>query len=515
MFDELDISSLELINFMPHKSLKIKFPASGPFVVTGDTGSGKSSGVIEPIVYGPWWRLARTQFRENPIREGATEMGVRLTTKKHRIEHSRTGKRGISFTWNRKGEEPKIYSSPTKAQEALEKEIGPFSSWYWTHVFFSEDLDYFVNSRDSERKKLLEELLGWGASQFEQPLKRARAFLKDADTELSRLELDIATVKSRIQTLEEGDPQPPEPPPKPRVPKEKIDRLTKEARQLVESLADKQGEHGAEIGALRFQEQQLKKHLRLFEEGTCPTCQQDVGEEMIKPAQKKARQVAEQLRELEDSGPDVSDEEQALKLLQKEVADARQIEQQWDIYETNLESYKVRGDRLTAAQEKLARLLKERDDQAEVVDVSKDGVAALGPQGARAWAIDDVLSDINDASNDYLSILSPKLGVEIGSAGEDIYINILRGGGGKHRLVSQGEKQQVALAVRMAIAALRNDRGTLFFDEAMKSISLSNVDRMVDFINTVSVDRCAVVITHDARLAKELIKSGAKHLHFD
>ena len=155
--------------------------------------------------------------------------------------------------------------------------------------------------------------------------------------------------------------------------------------------------------------------------------------------------------------------------------------------------------------------------EAEVEHLS-DCVAATSTKGVRAWVVSRALSTIASKSNEYLTVLGSPIRVELtgavemknGNTKDEIGLKLLKAGGGKFKGASQGERQRVALCVRLAIAEVSGDNGTIILDEPFSNIDDEGVDGAVELVKHLAQQRCVVVITHNQRLTKSL---GGKHLH--
>jgi DNA repair exonuclease SbcCD ATPase subunit len=189
------VDGLELDGYTNHKGTAVRFPSRGVMVVTGTNGSGKSS-LLEAVGWAGWGQTLRGP---SPVTaEGACT--VNLAAGDVQVSRTRKGKGKVLLEWSTSGAAPTVYETPTKAQEALTRELGDFDRWRRTHVFTSVDAWGFADAPDAQRKLLLEQLLGLGC--FDAALERCRVDLKAAVKEASAASMKAAEARVRCDEQE-------------------------------------------------------------------------------------------------------------------------------------------------------------------------------------------------------------------------------------------------------------------------------------------------------------------------
>jgi DNA repair exonuclease SbcCD ATPase subunit len=295
----------------------VRLPDKGIVVVTGRNGAGKSSGFIESLTTCCWGKSLRSASMWFPLRKGYIDVELEAVTVKRTFD----GKKA-SLLWSVEGKQPEQYETTTKAQDALARTIGTFDVWRKTCVFSSQDASHFTRATDTERKRLLEELLNLDQfnTAFEAATKEARSLKgklteheKEIAVQLDRVEFFVREAKQTEATLANK-----------RAEYEaslrlyesvdlasidvEIDELHTESENLERKILERQQEVRAVNTELRDFESKinnanrtisqlegrmghLKAHFESFAEAKCPTCEQLVDD--IKAATKKKDLKAE------------------------------------------------------------------------------------------------------------------------------------------------------------------------------------------------------------------------------
>lgn len=506
----LSIRSISVKGFMAHKERTINLPRTGPFVVTGETGSGKSSLLLDSVYWAFWGKVPRGDPSDDPANADGSVCAVRVVTDDLYVMRSKEGVRKRHLEWQRRGGVLEEWGSVPKAEAALIEEVGPRDRWYWTHVFSSLDLSFFAGSGDAERKVFLEQMLG--VDVYSQAHRSAKNDLDLTQREVHELSLELAALEAKIQVLEEST-EPPPPPEAPRPEKSDEEEAAAALRQVVDGRRELLRQIAGKEGGLKARVRQLKQWLDEMAGGSCPTCGQSIAQDLIEKTQEDHRGTKARLDDLQARvEKKIKEGEGAERAARQTLDEVRQLRAAWRTYDEAASAVGKSAARAEGLRQKLTELRHTLADRRDHEAVCRDGVFALSPQGVRAWAVAEALEAVTDLANDWLQILSPKIRVEFkgdsdlkkGGTTDKISMNVIAAGGGSFKMVSQGERQIVALAVRLAIASLRNDRGTLIFDEAVGAISVGNIGRVVRFIQELSADRCVVFITHDDRLVRAL-----------
>lgn len=91
---------------------------------------------------------------------------------------------------------PPVWENATKAAEALRERTGPFDRWVRTHVFLARDGARFASATDTERKRILETVLGLGV--FDTALKACRAEAREVAMRVAAHDGRVAGLQSAL-----------------------------------------------------------------------------------------------------------------------------------------------------------------------------------------------------------------------------------------------------------------------------------------------------------------------------
>lgn len=453
-----------------------------------------------------WCVWGKTLREEDPHNEGTVEVTLRTTT--HEV--TRTSEKRDKLTWNRVGEEAPHFTSTTIATAELQKELNDMQTWARTHVFTSDDIGYFLMSTDAERKKFLEQLMG--LDQYNEVHNKSKAALTDAKSKLDEVESEASNLRGQFEAYTASSVDDQDPPEKPNL--ARITALKEAARAPFEDQGLTK-----QVNKLETLTEQKREWLSDLEDGECPTCKQSIPETLLAETKAELKKLKKELSQLTAQQDELKQEWK--KRRDEAAAELREEEEGVARFKAHHEQQQ-RAARLAAKAEEAKKKLSVCEQKAtqlmtEVEHLS-DCVSATSTRGVRAWVVSQALSTIAAKSNEYLGILGSKIRVELtgavelknGSTKDEIGLKLSRAGGGKFKGASQGERQRVALCVRLAIAEVNGDGGTIILDEPFSNIDDEGVDGAVELVKHLAETRCVVVITHNQRLTKSL---GGKHLH--
>ncbi len=537
----MKINKVHLKNFMSHIKSTFDIPESGMVLITGENGAGKSS-LCEAVAWAGWGKTLR----------GHAPKGceVKLETDLVKTHRKRTKTGSARLQWKKQEGETPEYDSTKKTQEALSHVIGQFNVWQKTSVFSSSDACHFTLATDSERKKLLESLLGLG--RFDEALKACRAEVKELATQLAGEERThaslVASIASSNRSLLEASNS---------LNSSSMVRMSEEEKEELQYLRTKIKAEKQLFTELKEREMQLRTQhgeatTRLsLKEGSledlggdeCPTCEQPWP---TLEARKLSRDILDnEIVALRDAASIVYID---LKHIAVEIADLKE----------SLEEVKERGTGLkrkadieASQDDLLANLVQLRDealdeledldgefieslalmeDTRRQLDEKKAVAEVLGLKGVRAHMLDEALSGVELLANQYLERLPARgriLQVEIRSATEkktgglkdEITIK-LKGAGGDdgYKGASGGERRRIDVALLLALMEVASgvhgvELGTLFFDEVFDSLDKNGVSDVIRILEELSEERAIVIISHSEDLIKEL--PARKHYHVE
>lgn len=550
----MNLKRVTMRKFMSHADTTVLFPERGLVAVQGANRAGKSS-IVEAVSYCGWGET----LRGTPPWSGDDGMVEVETTDD--LVVTRTRKRGkVMLKWSYQGKSDK-WETPTKAEEALVRLLGPWDVWRRSAVFSSADAAHFTLAPDSERKRLLEAVLG--LDRFDVALETCRRDLKVAtksSAELSR-QLDVlrARHESELRRVDDArmslaraeadaTPQPGEPPVPPADVQQRRNQLHKLAtkadaelssvRQRLRVAATRMGHDDATLHVVEKQLAQLRAEL-------CPTC----GQEINKAQRDKLHATCEQERtklgaakvataaEIETLNAQVEELEEEARTLRQRVNDLdsqlgshlvavdthRRAVQAYEAAQRWRESTaKVLAEAVAAAGE-LELAVLDADEQykaaASEVAVLDFCEPALGTRGFRASVLAHSLSGLEVSANAWLSrisggtmslTLSPYTEQKTAGVADKIDIKLTGAGAGYgYKASSGGERRRVDIALvvglgEVAAGAYGRTAGTLFNDEIFDALDVDGIERVAEALRETAQDRCVVVVSHSDAMVTAL-----------
>ncbi len=531
----MKIKSVHLKNFTVHEDHKLELQDTGICLITGSNGAGKSS-FIDGISYALYGRTLRGT---NPWR-GTDAASVEVQTDKLSAKRSRVhaqNKDRQTLTWQRNGEEVVAFETTTKAQEALESELLPFEVWRRTSVLSSADASTFTLAADSERKRLMETILG--LDRFDRALDAAKADLKLVEQEYQaeayaqeRARVQRVEIEQRIHNAKEAFAACPAEVKIPEGVEARILQLSKLASEAMTDLRkaqEAQRKNTSRMGELKSKYMEAERRAKNIAVDACPTCNQSIPQTLKEKLDKEMEALKQEIinERATIAGLDAASTGEIHEL----EDEARRLEEQ----KRNL-SEKVRAAEQSAAlRNKLAKQLKDAEaDLNKVLAVPAPDLTAvkikvatqravvdvLGTKGFRAHVLGTALNGISAAANEWLHRISNgKLSLTLqaytekssGGVSDSISIKIMGAGGdrGSYQGCSGGERRRVDVALLMGLAEVAQaatgvQGGTVILDEAADALDTEGVSALCAAINDMSQLRSVVVITHNPEIVKQL-----------
>jgi DNA repair exonuclease SbcCD ATPase subunit len=555
------VRSVKLRNFTIHDSLDLEFPETGLILITGANGAGKSS-VISAVAAAGWGMDLRVpgSRKSQDWREGEAGSVELATYDGVHIRRSVT-KSGMVKLKLLDGSPDRTTTS--KAQEALESQIGDFDIWRRSHVISSSDTTSITTATDAGRRELLEALLHLGRfAKAHEIAKKNEKAAKAKVQDLQRvLESWQTQIKGTQETVEEAtsvlqtitNPVPPTP--------VDLDAL----RQQHKDLKSKLDAHASEIQKIHEEKSGLgttqatlserlraaQRKAQLLSGGACPTCEQSIPESLSVALTGEVQQVTtelEQCREAEEARRTVL--VSAEKEHQKEVAATRvelegvtstgvSAKHEQEAYAREMKRFSDEKGRweqfLANAGTQITQLKAKEQATAEELQAAERDlreIAAacevLGPKGVRSTILGDTLGSIEILANGYLRQMGGRISIQLSSYEETnagkikpaISLTIHGAGGGKGHYwnCSGGERRRIDIALTLALASLaasvRGGRlGTLFLDEAMDALDEDGAAAVLEILDEIAKDRCVVLISHSPTVIGRA--KVAKHIHLE
>lgn len=540
----MHLKNLTLKNFMNYDTLTLALPDRGVVSVCGDNGAGKSA-LIEGLSYAI---SGKTLRGTDPWREGqAGECCAHVVTSagEFLIERSRGKSGSPKLSWGRVGEPAVKYDTTTKAQAALDRVVGDWDVWRRASVFSSSDAAHFTLAPDSERKRLLEAVLGIDV--FDAALDACRAELKKAENDYAGDARRVAVLEERkaglvrraedaknalialkatdvvacsdedIKTLEAQYVRD----------RTSLTKVDAEVANVRRSLEEAQRAGTLTEGAARALYAQLEK----LRGDVCPTCGQAIakahksrlekelqaekikGETARGASDRLATLAREELVDLQAErdvfGQRVIDAEHVLAVSKSRRGDATRL----------TEAYAAAQVELQKTEEEHARLVSSTLAATLNLLEMRAAETVLGVRGVRTQVVARALGGIEAATNAYLSrIADPGVALRLrsyteqksGKVVDSLSLDVEGLADGKgYKGCSSGQRRRVDVALLLAFgevaaAAMSTVPGTLFIDEVFDSLDDGGIERVEGIIRELAADRCVVVITHVGEVVSAL-----------
>lgn len=531
------ITNISTRNFGVHKKVDVELPRTGLVLVTGRNGQGKST-LSEAVSQGAW----NEPVRGKPGWVQGQKSGVRVDFEGGHVQRA-VAKAKHTLTWKVEEDGAAEYPTRTKAQDALNVHIGSFRVWRHACVFHTKKASIFTEATDSDRKRLLEEVLELDRVEkaYRKSLDEVRA-AKHAHNEaehvlaLRTAELEGHRKQKEVLAGEVED-----------VPD--LAALRAEARQLKTQKANaKQVLDDIKVRATAARDAWLEAKGTLERmqsradklrslEGTCDHCEQPIDAEAcsahLKGVLDEISSLQAAIAELEASKCVLEAEAQKSQLVLENITN-------------KLSSNVHKGKAAVAAQDrnaaragKLATIDAEIEKAEIAVRESQEMSAkaarthatlklsseVLSYTGVRASLLDVAVRSLQDLANVWLGRLGLE-GLEVrlssqsenakGRVSDKISFEVEGAGGGYGYLAaSTGEQRRIDIAMLMAMGELAGaSRGlsphsTLFIDEVFDGLDDLGRPAAVAMLKELATERCVVVITHH----QDLIASLAPDLH--
>lgn len=516
----MKVEGVELGKFTCHERTSVRLPERGLVVITGSNGSGKSS-LLEGVAWAVWGRTVRGT---NPLPKGGGVSFVAVDGGAVRVRRERKGVKGkASLVWTKGDVAPTEWETPTKAQDALEGVVGDYERWRRTCVFTSVDAWGFADAPDSQRKLLLEQLLGLGC--FDEALARCRLDRSAAQSAEASAAMRAreAQVRADERTRAAGQLVGVVPDaPAPEVVAALEDRCAK-LRTMLDDATQERASIVAQGQALQADITDANARVKVLGEklaglarrSECMTCGQPIGAALVKATEAQVHEAIAAAKELERGREDEKTRlRDAVKELDTEMGNMRITLSEADAHLRDARAAAVRAAKHAAtvaaalADAAAAQAAVQALADAHVAAQSKVAVlthteSVLGLRGVRAQVLDGALRAVEEVSNVWLArVASAGMALHLSMDGDKIALEVDGAGDGNGYLAaSAGERRRIALALMLALAEVAQASagemgGTLWFDEVFDVLDDEGVAAVCDALRELAEERCVVVITH-------------------
>ena len=545
----IHFKSCEWENFLSTGSdpIKIQLDRTPTTLIVGQNGAGKST-LLDALSFGLFGKPHRDIKKDqmiNSINKKKTLVTIEMTIGSHDFKIVRGIKPG-KFEIYQNGNLINQASNARDYQKFLEQNILKLNhkSFHQVVVLGSSSFIPFMQLPVWSRRNIIEDLLDINIfSKMNMLLKERNTKIRDELTDVNH-QIDITKTKMDAQSkyikdLQElNDDQIQNKRDSIDVHKEEINKLFEQSKELGKNLTasiSAEEKHSGEIVKkmsqldsydMNFQNKikDLVNESRFYEENdTCPTCDQDIEEEL---KQSKQAIIKEKASELQNAKTELSKNISELKSEQQDVANSlntlRQkqgkinsnndaialLQKEVDKIQKEINGLQGQTGDVSKAKKELTALRKTKDKSTEkkleyVEERTYNEVIGemLKDTGIKTKVIKQYLPVMNRLINQYLQILDFFVSFHL----DENFNETIRS---RHRdsfnyaSFSEGEKQRIDLALLFTwrqIAKMKNSVATnlLILDETFdSSLDHDGIENLLKILHTLDDDTNTFIISH-------------------
>ena len=556
----IHFKSCEWENFLSTGSdpIKIQLDRTPTTLIVGQNGAGKST-LLDALSFGLFGKPHRDIKKDqmiNSINKKRTLVTIEMTIGSHDFKIVRGIKPG-KFEIYQNGNLINQASNARDYQKFLEQNILKLNhkSFHQVVVLGSSSFIPFMQLPVWSRRNIIEDLLDINIfSKMNMLLKERNTKIRDELTDVNH-QIDITKTKidsqsKYIKSLQElNDDQIQTKRESIDVHKEEINKLFEQSKELGKNLTasiSAEEKHSSELVKkmsqldsydMNFQNKirDLVEESRFYEDNdTCPTCDQDIEEELketkIKSIKAKAKEiqtaktdlakniseikaeqqdVANSLNSLRQKQGKINSNNDAIALLQKEV----------DKIQKEINSLQGQTGDVSKAKRELTSLRKNKDKSTElklgyVEERTYNEVIGemLKDTGIKTKVIKQYLPVMNRLINQYLQVLDFFVSFHL----DENFNETIRS---RHRdsfnyaSFSEGEKQRIDLALLFTwrqIAKMKNSASSnlLILDETFdSSLDIDGIDNLTKILDTLDDGSNVFIISHKGDVLENKFRS--------
>lgn len=444
---------LHLRDYPPHLDTRLALHDAGLVVVQGPNQSGKSS-LVECYAAAMW---ARTVRGASPWQRETTELRVELP--------------GLSVRRTKHELEVNAASAlkPSKKQADLAALVGDFATWQRTRLFDSDLTARFGTSTDGERKKLVEQLLGF--EKLEAGLKRVREDARGAEGELALLQRQADALKSALDA---------HPAPVAEVDARRLRELEQRAAHAEEHAATLARQSGADASAAAHAERALAQ----LQGGRCPLC----GADSRQPAEAYREQAQRARRERSEAEAKLRAARSEIEGVRAELGKMRQAE-------AEARAAKGMAERRAKVCEDLAVA------GASAAAKKQSAVALRRVEEFLLWARPKLFAEALAHLAAATQVWVPEL--ELRAEGEGLRLLF---SGKDYKALNRGHRRLCDLAVLLGLSGFGDAKvkGPVFLDEILDGLDEERCEQVSAMLESAAEHELVIVLTHSAEIAGRL-----------
>ncbi len=551
-------------DFLSIGSIHLQLPRSGLMLVTGwdedigrANGAGKST-IFQVMAWALYGELPRDIKVEELIRRGQSSCQATVKFIIDNVQYTVTRKRPSSLELYIGNEKQK--GNPKYLQACIEQFIGLSYKQFLITSYFPQrgDGSRFLKQNDAAAKDFLGTILNFNKT--EAAYKKLHIELKEAEQQAAMKMGEVNAIGTSLERFKSIASMPmPSPPAKEDViavksELEKLNLLQEPDTSAIDSEIEKVRAAVEKVEAAKYtseshrrsiaDKQRRIQHLQQSSTHymTCPSCQTELLDSngtLVEFDEEAAEQVKAQ--KIEQVEAEIAEIQLKLEKLSPLVEKASQFQLKLD--EVKTKRINARHEFDMAMQKKshlktqMASFRKEaeayqqgklqKDKIAEQVIEAESALslktaelkklehevlllsaakAVMSPQGAIAYSLDSIMSDINDEVAQYLDVFShntmtykltsgddkAKVTHTLTKSGVDVSVGSLSG----------GEERGLILSVDLGLGEVIANRSgvnlpsVLMLDECFEGLDYVGKEKVIDALRDIAKDRCIIVIDH-------------------